>query len=71
MVEEALGIPDMAAGMLDPAAGIDIDVGEALAVDTVLLGLAAAAMPKSPLAANIWSMSVSCIGRFNEKYMVE
>jgi hypothetical protein len=58
MLVEALGIPDMAAGVLDPAAGTDVDVGEALAVDTVLLGLAAAAMLKSPLVANIWLMSV-------------
>jgi hypothetical protein len=50
MLVEALGIPDMAAGVLDPAAGID--VGEAL------LGLAAAAMLKFPLVANNWLMSV-------------
>ncbi|KAJ7816023.1 hypothetical protein B0H13DRAFT_2380635 [Mycena leptocephala] len=70
---KALGIPDMAAGVLDPAAGID--VGEVLAVDTVLLGLAAAAMLKFPLVANIWLMSVmfqtaGCIGRFKERYMI-
>lgn len=58
MLVEALGIPDMAAGVLIPASGIDVDVGEALAADTVLLGLAAAAMLKSPLVANIWLMSV-------------